>query len=304
MKKTLFATFLILGLVFFSCDYVKDPYPETNANIGDTTTCPLPSFPVVSSHVKKIFIEDFTGHTCGNCPKAAKELHDIDSIYPGKIIGLGLHVGGYAAPTPGYNGSVSTSYLADYRTTVGELYDATFGASEFGLPQGMFNRKEYDAVNKTHLQFYPNWKTYVAGIIAEPSVVDLQISSDFNSSTRKVCTAVRDSFLTTMSGTFNLVVLLTQDSIIDWQDYIGVNKAEYIHRHVLRDAITPLGAFGELIEAGNIAVGAKHVTRFAYTIPSSYKGSPCDVTKCHIVAYLYNTATYEIIQSEEIKVIP
>ncbi|MES2286938.1 MAG: Omp28-related outer membrane protein [Bacteroidota bacterium] len=304
MKKVLYSIVLVTTLIFTSCDYVKDPYPEANVNVSDTTTCPAPVFPALTSHIKKILIEDFTGHTCGNCPKAAKQLHEIDSIYPGKIIGLGLHVGGYAAPTPGYNGSVSTSYTADYRTTVGELYDATFGASEFGLPQGMFNRKEYDAVNKTHLQFYPNWKTYVAGIVAEPSVVDLQISSDYTSSTRKMCTAVRDSFLTTMSGTFNLVVLLTQDSIVDWQDYIGVNKSDYLHRHILRDAITPLGALGELIETGTIAAGTKHIKRFAYTIPADYKGVVCDVSKCHILAFVYNTATYEIIQSEEIKVIP
>lgn len=304
MKKNLYSIGLVVGFTFAACDYVNDPYPETNANVSDTSTCPAPVFPALTSHIKKILIEDFTGHTCGNCPKAAKELHDIDSIYPGKIIGLGLHVGGYAAPTPGYNGSVSTSYLVDYRTTVGELYDATFGASEFGLPQGMFNRKDYDAVNKTHLQFYPNWKTYVAGMIAEPSVVDLQISSDYTSATRKLCTAVRDSFLTTMSGTFKLVVLLTQDSIIDWQDYIGVNKSDYVHRHVLRDAITPLGALGEPIETGTLEAGTTHIKRFAYTIPASYKGSVCDVSKCHIIAFVYNTATYEIIQSEEVKVIP
>lgn len=304
MKKVLYSIGLVVGITFTACDYVNDPYPETNANVSDTTTCPAPVFPALTSHIKKILIEDFTGHTCGNCPKAAKQLHEIDSIYPGKIIGLGLHVGGYAAPTPGYNGSVSTSYMEDYRTTVGELYDATFGASEFGLPQGMFNRKDYDAVNKTHLQFYPNWKTSVAAMIAEPSVVDLQISSDYTSATRKMCTAVRDSFLTTMSGTFNLVVLLTQDSIIDWQDYIGVNKSDYVHRHVLRDAITPLGALGELIETGTLAAGATHIKRFAYTIPANYKGSACDVSKCHIIAFVYNTASYEIIQSEEVKVIP
>lgn len=304
MKNFLFSIVLTVSLIFSSCDYVQNPYPEANVNVSDTTTCPEPLFPTLTSHIKKILIEDFTGHTCGNCPKAAKELHDIDSIYPGKIIGLGLHVGGYAAPTPGYNGSVSTAYTADYRTTVGELYDATFGASEFGLPQGMFNRKEYDAINKTHLQFYPNWKTYIAAMIAEPSEIDLQISLDYTSATRKMCTAVRDSFLTTMSGTFKLVVLLTQDSIIDWQDYIGVNKSDYVHRHVLRDAITPLGALGELIETGTIAAGTKHIKRFAYTIPASYKGSICDVSKCHVIAFVYNTATYEIIQSEEVKVIP
>jgi len=304
MKTFLFSAFLFVVIFFSSCDYIKNPHPAANANISDTATCPIPSFPILTNHVKKIMIEDFTGHTRGNCPKAAKELQDIDSIYPGKIIGLGLHVGGYAAPTPGYNGSASTAFTADYRTTVGETFDAAFGASDFGLPQGMFNRKDYDAVNKTQLKFYPSWKSYIAGIIAEPSEIDLQIISDYTSSTRKICTAVRDSFLTSMSGTYKLVVLLAQDSIIDWQDYIGVNKPDYVHRHVLRDAITPSGAWGELVATGTIVAGTKNIKRFAYTIPASYKGVICDVNKCHLIAFIYNTTTFEIIQSEEIKVIP
>lgn len=304
MKKVLFSTVLILWIFVISCDYVQNPYPETNANVSDTSTCPDPVFPVLSNHIKKIVIEDFTGHTCGNCPKAAKELNEIDSIYPGKIIGLGLHVGGYAAPTPGYNGSASTAFTADYRTNVGELYDATFGASDFGLPQGMFNRKNYDEVNKTHLKQVPNWKTYIAGIVAEPSVLDLQINVDYTNSTRKLCLAIRDSFLTTMTGTYNLVVLLSQDSIIDWQDYIGLNKSDYVHRHVLRDAITPSGAWGELIASGTLAAGTKHIKRFAYTIPATFNEIVCDINSCHIIAFVYNTATYEIIQAEEIKVIP
>ncbi len=304
MKNKVFVILLAITCFYTACDYIQDPYPEVNANLSDTATCPAPQFPVLTTHIKKILIEDFTGHTCGNCPKAAKELHEIDSIYPGQIIGLGIHVGGYALPAPGYNGSDQTAFLDDYRTATGDLYDAAFGASDFGLPQGMFNRRDYDAVNKTHLKFYPNWKTYAAGIASEPSVVDIQIAADYDNTTRKLCVAVKDSVLTTVNGTFKLTVLLTQDSIISWQDYIGVNKPDYVHRHVLRDAITPSGAWGESLSTGTLNAGTKAIKRFAYIIPTDYKGVTCNINQCHIVAFIYNTTTYEIIQAEEIKVIP
>lgn len=304
MKRSLSAVVLAALCLFAACDYVDDPYPQGNVNVSDTASCPSPSFPALSNHVKKIVIEDFTGHTCGNCPKAAKELHEIDSIYPGRIIGVAIHVGGYAVPSPGYNGSSQSAFLNDYRTDAGELYDATFGATGFGLPQGMFNRKDYDAVNQTHLKFYPNWKTEIAGMVAAPSVLDLQLDVDFDMTTRKLCVAVKDSFLTAMSGNYNLTVLLTQDSIVSWQDYIGVNKSDYVHRHVLRDAITPTGAWGEPLATGPVSAGSKAVKRFAYTIPADYKGVTCDVNQCHVVAYVYNTITYEIIQAEEVEVIP
>jgi hypothetical protein len=302
-KKLLFLSF-ISAIIFSSCDFVENPYPETNANLGDTASCPTPTFPAVTAHIKKILIEDFTGHTCGNCPYAAEELHTIDSLYPGKIVGLALHVGGLAAPTPGYNGSPSSSFLADYRTSVGTEYEAVFDPYAIGLPQGMFSRKDYDAVAQTHLKFFMSWQSDIAPIMSEPSVVDLQISVDYNSSSRKICCSVKDSFLTTMSDTLRMVVLLTQDSIVDWQDFAGVNTPNFIHRHVLRDAITPSGAWGENLVSGSIPVGTTHIKKFAYTVPVDYKSIPCDVNHCHLIAFIYKVRTYEIIQVEEIKLIP
>lgn len=303
MKKIILSLF-VACIFLSSCDFVGNPYPEVNANLGDTASCPDPVFPIVTVHIKKILIEDFTGHTCGNCPKAAKKLHEIDSIYPGKIVGLATHVGSFAAPTPGYSGSPTTAFLADYRTSVGDDYDFTFGASAFGLPQGMFNRKDFDAVAQTHLKFYPNWQAYAASIVAEPSVVDLQMIADFNTSTRKICCSVKDSFLTTMSDTLKMVVLLTQDSIIDWQDNIGTITSTYVHRHMLRDAITPSGAWGESLISGSIPAGTTHIKKFAYTVPAAYNSIACDENQCHLIAFIYKVSTYEIIQVEEIKLTP
>ncbi|CAN5320238.1 hypothetical protein BH10BAC1_BH10BAC1_03170 [soil metagenome] len=303
MKKLL-ALLFFASIIFASCDYVEMPYPKTNANLGDTATCPNPTFPALTVHTKKILIEDFTGHTCGNCPRAAKELHEIDSIYPGKIVGLAIHVGGFASPAPTYSGSPATAFLADYRTTPGDDYDAAFGASDFGLPQGMFNRKDFDAVAQTHLKFFQSWKKYAASIVSEPSVVDLQMIADFDASTRKICLSVKDSFLTTMSDTLKIVVLLTQDSIIDWQDNVGVITSTYVHRHMLRDAITPSGAWGESLVSGAITPSLTHTKKFAYTIPASYKSIVCGPNKCHLIAFIYKVRTYEIIQVEEIKLTP
>ncbi|HLC83387.1 MAG TPA: Omp28-related outer membrane protein [Bacteroidia bacterium] len=301
MKKLLFLS-CISTIIFTSCDFVGNPYPEVNANLGDTASCPDATFPIVTTHIKKILIEDYTGHTCGNCPRAADTLAAIDALYPGKIVGLAVHVGGFAAPAPGYGGSPATAFLADYRTSVGDEYDATFGAEAFGLPAGMFNRKDFSIAD--HIKFYTGWRAYAASIISEPSVVDLQIAVDFDLATRKICCSVKDSFLTTMSDTLRMVVLLTQDSIIDWQDNVGTITSTYLHRHMLRDAITPSGAWGEALISGSIPVGTTHIKKFAYTIPADYKGIPCDVDQCHIIAFIYKTSNYEIIQVEEVELIP
>lgn len=294
--------FIVWVIFFYSCDYVDNPVPTTNVNIVDTATCPAPVFPILTTHTKKILIEDFTGQTCPNCPNAARKLYKLDTANPGKVIGLGIHVGDFAKPNPVYYPASPGSFTSDFRTSVGDVYNDFFKPYGIGLPQGMFNRKDYDATNLTHLKFYSNWESYFSGIKNETPDVDLQIINDYDPATKKICCAVKTTFINNLSGNYKLTVLITQDSIVGWQDDLGTKKPDYVHRHVLRDAITPSGAWGETLVNGSATAGTSNVKRFAYVIPAQYNSIPCEVKHCHIVAFIYNTATYEVIQSEEAKV--
>ena len=306
MKKIYYITIISLAVLFTSCDYVANPYPAKNANISDTTSCSISAFPAVASHIKKILMEDFTAHTCTNCPKAARSIHIVDSIYPGQINTVAVHCSSLAAPSSSFDAADPGSYMDDYRTTLGTTYDNSFGASAYGLPEAMINRKDYNMVTLSHLKLYP-FSSYVAGIFAESSVVDLQINLNYDVSTRKICCAIRDSFLTAVTGNYKLVALITQDSIIGWQDdadHNPSNVSNYVFNHVLRDAITSTGAWGEPLIGNGASAGLKQIRHFGYTIPAAFKNINCIPRNCHIVAYIYNTATYEIIQSEDVKVIP
>jgi len=61
MKNILFIAFAF-SIVITSCDVLEGPFDEQVNNNIDTTK-PL----------RKILLEDYTGHTCGNCPCAAEE---------------------------------------------------------------------------------------------------------------------------------------------------------------------------------------------------------------------------------------
>lgn len=305
MKKIFYITIISLAVLYTSCDYVANPYPAKNTNISDTTSCSISAFPAVVSHIRKILIEDFTAHTCTNCPKAARSIHIVDSTYLGQINTVAVHCSSLAAPSPSFDVADPGSYMDDYRTNVGTTYDNSFGASAYGLPEAMINRRDYDTSTLAHLKLYP-FSSYVAGIIAESSVVDLQINLNYDASTRKICCAIRDSFLTAVTGNYKLVALITQDSIISWQDdadHNPANVSNYIFNHVLRDAITPTGASGEPLIIGGASAGLKQIRHFAYTIPAAYKNINCIPKNCHIVAFIYNTTTHEVIQSEDAKVI-
>lgn len=305
MKKVIFTAIIAFAISITSCDYVSNPYPERNANIGDTASCPSPTFPVITTHTKKILIEDYTGHACPNCPRAARNIDTLETQNPGKIIALAIHAGGLSAPLPGHGSTTPNDFLDDYRSTPGNTYDPFFKCSTSGLPSLLVNRKDYDAVNLTHLKDYRQISSIVSAYLPEASVVDLQLSLNYDSSTRKICCAVRDSFLTAVTGTYKLVVVLAQDSIIGWQDDVDHGMVpNYVFNHMLRDAITPTGAWGEPLVTNSAAAGTVAVHRFAYIIPSDYRSIACVPKNCRIIAFIYNTATQEIIQSEEAKIIP
>lgn len=298
-KLSIFISFLLV-IIATSCDYIENPIPKKNENIGDTSTCTSPTFAVISNHVKKILIEDYTGHKCPNCPKAAKELYKIDTTYPGQIIELAIHVTNtFASPTTP-SGAPSGSFLSDYRTNIGNTYDAFFAVSQSGLPKGMINRLDYSTAHKKN---WPQWRTFVDGIINNPPTAGIQIINDFDNTTNKLCSHIKTNFLSNTSGVYKLVVLLVQDSIIDWQEDGSLADPyipQYVHRHVLRDAIN--SAWGDTIAQGNININQSVVKKYAYNIPSNFNGISCNIDNCYVVAFVYNASTYEILQAEEEKV--
>ena len=111
MKKYL--AILSSILIITSCDIVEGPYlTDETINPIDTTT---------NTYVKKVLVEDFTGHKCPNCPDAARELDAIHDIYGEQIIGMAIHVSkSFARPYPA---SQAPSFQYDFRTQWGDNWD-------------------------------------------------------------------------------------------------------------------------------------------------------------------------------------
>ena len=115
MKHLKYTIAFFLGILLFnitSCDVVEGPYLiDGNTNPVDT-----------NSFVKKVLIEDFTGHQCQFCPAAAEELSALQGFYGDKVIGIAIHPQfptGFTAPFP----LSANSYTYDFRTKFGDEID-------------------------------------------------------------------------------------------------------------------------------------------------------------------------------------
>ena len=300
MKKYFFFFVLAGTAIFSSCDKVDDPYNATAT----------PVVPPSAGMVRKILLEEFTGHKCPNCPAGAVTLHSVQQNYPEQIIGVAIHSSfNYSLPL-----LPPSIFTQNFQTTVGDNYRTMFSPGSF--PSGMVNRRHF-ATNGQILG-YPIWHDSIAAIISKAPDAFLTITNMFSAG--QLTTTVKCKFLSQLTSTYNLVLLLTEDSIIAPQTNgtvgnpadpnpvygNGGDVSNYVHMHLLRDCISDAAGAGVAVTPTYTGDSTVTTTFPVYTLPVAFPvgGSAVQQTipnpkNCRVVAFIYDTATKEVIQAEE-----
>jgi len=286
--KTIFKSgFLVLLISFLNaCDYVDRDvvanYGKEDTAAPDTTG----GADSVETRIRKVLIEDFTGHQCPNCPKAADEIKVLEELYGDKVVAMALHVSTtFAEPVP-------PTFPADYRTTEGTEIDNFFKISAAGLPKGMINRRGYQG---NHIIPYQSWSSEVSSIINTPLDAWISMDNTFDAQLNKVTTNLKIDFESSITDEIKLCVFLVQDSIISPQKDAsapGGKIIDYVHKHMLRKGLTP--AFGESIVINPTA--ASPVIAKTYSLVMLPEWLP---EHCKIIAYIYKVSNFEVIQVQE-----
>lgn len=272
--------FLILGIIigFASCDYIDEPYTT-----GDIAI-------ITKDTVRKILLEDFTGHRCINCPQAHEVIHDdIIKRYGDRAIVIATHANFFAKPLPG-------KFSYDFRTIMGEELFDYFGLSD--LPIGMVNRTPQVGVTAIPM-VYTLWlaesSRYLEHMSEEPDAyIHLDVTYNASDSTVNVATETSVYNSNSVSHKYNLVVVITEDKIIKPQVTPDGDVSNYQHDHVLRGSLN--GTWGDEIIVNGSTV--------PLDINNNYKlGSDWNPDNCNVVAYLYHSDGVEknqILQAQKV----
>ena len=291
----IFILILITGFFFHSCDIIEDPYVITVGGGTDTTECPLPEFPVNQNPVKRVLLEDYTGHTCVNCAAAGLLAHDLEETYGDRLVTIAVHAGWFAQPA-------GDEFPADYRTEAGNEWDNFFGIGAVGNPNGMVDRTGY---NTDYILSLGAWSGRIGDQMDIDPQLDIQIINDYDELTRKVCTHIQTVFLDQTEGNLKLCVVLTEDHIISPQKNNNPEAGDipvienYEHMNMLRGAIN--GAWGVNLALAGVQVPA------GTEVIKSYKiilGLENVAENCNVVAFIYDGDTYEVIQAMKMPIIP
>ena len=312
-KFGVLCAFIIIS--FFACDKVEAPYRDQQnvastagvnyideANVvidGDTFSFAGDN----STPPKKVLAEDYTGTLCGNCPYAGEKLNDtIKPGYGDRLVVISVHSGFFANPCPaGFACPPSRPAGAletDFRTPIGTDWDVQFGNSNAGNPNGLVDRMDYPT---SHIKTPAQWAAQIQSRSNLASSFALRIQRLYDPATRKVKLAVQSRAVGVQNGSYKMQVVLTEDSIIDWQYwYPPVTPAsdpDYLHRFVLRSGIN--STFGESISLTGFTNGALVLKGYNASIDAAWVEK-----NIRIVAFIYDATTYEVKQVEEVTLLP
>lgn len=301
-NKIVFGLLIVLTVIFSGCDYIDEPYTVPGPNGCSVVQ---PTFVPRTTPVKKVLVEDITGHRCGNCPRAAETIETMKGTYGEQIVALGLHSSLSGSFTDLYSSDTLSNptlkYTYDFRTNTATDIDQYFQVSNAGLPNGMVNRKSFGG---STIVGYTTWSSHVATELALPQQMDIQIKNFWTPSDSSICSFYFVEALMDLNANYKICMFVMEDSIVNWQkDYLASPSTDlpnYVHKHVLRGSLNGTWLGTTLNTNAVIADGEQFIEGYSIQIdPSQW-----DINHLYVVAFVYDAATYEVVQAEEVKVLP
>lgn len=278
MKKLLNLPFLlsVALLSTTSCDVIDEPFK--NSGTADTTS---------TEQLRNVFIEDFTGHRCKNCPKASKQIDELVTAFGAdRIIGLAIHAG------PGNFTGTTTDYPTDFTTTDGKQIQNFFGTNF--LPVGMVNRENYTPSGNSHWSSYTNWPTLSSEAMDSTLRVALEVTATLNNGTLTVSTTALPQMA--INHNLDVTVLVKESGIVSPQLQPDDTRDEdYVHKNVLRAYVTDV--WGESIGTAPIVVGDELTANHTMTWDNTWVKE-----NSAVVVYVSHPDNYRILQVVEVSI--
>jgi thiol-disulfide isomerase/thioredoxin len=275
MKKLIYALLILLSVSFTFCDKVKHAAQDT----------------VAKPNTRKILLEDYTGHQCGNCPAAAGVAENLTEKYGDKLIVIAVHAGFFT--------KLNSTYVTSYTCEAGNDWDASSGfgiSGGAGNPNGMINRKNY--ADNGRIQKETKWAASVSLASNDVEFCDLTLNASYDPLDRKLNTTVKTKFRRSYSNKTKISVVLTEDSIIGPQKDYSKNPdlvPNYTFMHVLRGSIN--GTWG-----ADLLTSAKYNDSVTVSYPNFKLDAKFVDKNISVVAFVYDDLTKEVIQVERVKI--
>lgn len=266
----------ILGLAVTGCTLLgackEKPIPIPELNVGS----------------RNVLVEELTGVQCPNCPDGTAALVNLGNQIGDNLIVVSIHA------APGYDKPYAESKY-DFRTAKGSELANFIGDASF-FPAASINRRLVPPETEPYLP-RQIWAGIISEDLGEAPSVGVFLETNFNPVNRQLDVEVTLAPESTLNGEHRLTVLITQDSIQDYQKVNLEKIPDYYHRHVLRDILTQ--STGDVI-AEPLSANTVITKKYTMILPVNWDEKHCDV-----VAFVHHGTTpdKEVLQAAETHVL-
>jgi hypothetical protein len=282
----------IIAIAFASCS--KDENTLTSTSEPSANRYSNPVTPVIgavpSSFTHKVLLENVTGTTYGKCPTNDYNIGGAITQYPSQVIAVSFHKSDAME-------TASTSGLVNF------VSNGTMPQ----IPAMMMNRNTY-----TGKIFNEDgtWTSNLSAALSGMAPCGVAIQSTFQPN--KLIVTVHAGFNMTLPGKYNLVAYLAENNVKktgSGYDQANTSNTDsgspfynlgdpivnYNHNYVFRNTVTSMS--GVSIPASYRVAGGHMIQTFIIDVPPTIK-----INDAFIVAYIYNTADLQILNSQSAKV--
>jgi len=251
MKKKILTFFLSIGIYALNAQTIVSTTPEN----------------------KKVFLEEFTGTGCPNCPAGHTIAANLLNSNPDVLFVIANHP----------NNSSYTSGDPMAKAFPAAFYMTPFiSPSNRYMPSAMINRRVWGS---ERIVDRANWGSHVNTIKAEASPLNVGVSSTYNSSTKVLTVNVEVYFTSNVTSSLTIYAELTESGIVASQ---SGGSSSYIHNHVFREAF--VSQWGNTIASPTTQGTLK---TFTYTFNNT--SANYNMTNCEVIAFVRNANNEEII---------
>ena len=267
-------------LFFLACSEVPPVVTpaQPGGNTGGNTS--------VDDQKRQVLIEEFTGIRCVNCPAGSAAIEDLLTIHGDQLVAISLHAGFFSSP-PHPNTS------DDFITSAGDQI-LSFLGEPIGYPTAVVDRTP---LNGELQQGLGDWAGSIATALQQEPQVKIDLQTEFSDAGRELGIEVtlfgQDNL--TDGGNLSLTVLLVESGIADPQTTPDGVQDDYVHKHVLREAVT--NPIGDPL-SDPLTAGTQQTHSFELELDGRY-----DATKTAVVAFVHRTeGSKEVLQAMQTKI--
>ncbi len=261
-------------MLFAACDIIEEPYMTQHHDDNGHN----------DEVVRKVLLEKFTGHQCVGCPDGADMAKTLQKLYGNKLVVVSIHAGWFAEASPG-------EFNYDFTTDTGEELNDFFGVS--ANPRGIVNRKEFEG---SRVLDPSAWGEAIEEYTEDAPKFQLQINMEYHEADNELEVCVEVGSLVNSDCLYYLSVFLIEDGIVKPQKtndpaHPGGVIMDYEHNNVLRKGVN--GTWGDQLNDSPITAESQFIKNYKVSIDEEWV-----LENTSIVAFVYHSPTYEVVQVE------